>query len=343
LPWVHYPNHYGTFPAFGENVGEIPALCICATGAVINYLRLRKLVRMGTYSDGRVAAPLSSHTFPNGLADESLRRKSSPMKWLRFESKVCHRCNLVTPSLRWCVETYGGRFRQYFGWYIRETMYRYGVAPMSYVYLHDVCPDELIQLIEDARNAAHKAETERQRLMDMSSGPSRSDIAPEETTYWHNVKLEEAELYQRLQWASSRLKRKLDNYFENITREEFGFRKIGDAYIGESLLFKIVRRLFPDDEVIRHHRPAWLQGLEIDIYLPRRKLGLEYQGQQHFHAITAWGGESALVELQHRDVKKRKLCHERGVKLIAVDYAEPLTEPHISERVRSQAYTWART
>ena len=105
-PWVHYPNHYGTFMAFGEDDHEFPALCNCATGAVANYLALRKLVDMGTYADERITAPLSSHTFPNRLAEESLRRKADPMAWLRFEPRLCHRCNLATPTLRWCLEMY---------------------------------------------------------------------------------------------------------------------------------------------------------------------------------------------------------------------------------------------
>ena len=177
----------------------------------------------------------------------------------------------------------------------------------------------------------------------MVNASSRPDIAPDEMTYRHNVKLEEAQQYQELERISSRLRRELENHFENISREEFGFRRIGHAYVSESLLFKIVQRLFADDEIIRHHRPEWLSGLEMDIYLPKRKLAFEYQGQQHFGPIKAWGGEKALVELQERDVKKRESCHERGVKLIAVDYTEPLTESHIRKRVHSGTYIWERS
>ncbi len=198
------------------------------------------------------------------------------------------------------------------------------------------CPEEIIRLIEDVKEAACKAQTERLQLMKVVDGPPRPDIGPDEITYWHNVKLEEARPYEKLQCRANGLKRELANYFENITRAELGFRKIGDAYINESLLFKIVQRLFLQDKVVRHHHPEWLQGLELDIYLPDKKLAFEYQGQQHFYSIKAWGGEKALAELQKRDAKKLALCDQIGVNLIVIDYTEPLTESYIHKRILSR-------
>jgi hypothetical protein len=231
---------------------------------------------------------------------------------------------------------YGGRFKQYFGWYVEQTTYRLGVAPVNYAYLDDVCPDEIVHMIQDAKDAAHKAEAERLRLLEMVAGPLRPEIRPDEITYWHNVKLEEAKPYQRLQRTASQLNRKVSNHFENSTREEFGFRKIGDAYISESLLYKILQRLFANDEIIRHYRPEWLGGLEVDIFLPARKLAFEYQGQQHFRPMKAWGGEEALVDLRERDARKQALCRDMGITLIVFDFSEPLTESHVSGRMRAE-------
>ena len=81
--------------------------------------------------------------------------------------------------------------------------------------------------------------------------------------------------------------------------------------------------------IIRHHRPNWLDRLELDIFLPDLKLAFEYQGQQHFHAIKAWGGEKALKDLQERDKKKAHLCHQNGITLITIDYTEPLTDEYL--------------
>jgi len=141
--------------------------------------------------------------------------------------------------------------------------------------------------------------------------------------------------YRSLLKHSEQLDRRLANVYENITRVEFGFRKIGEAWVSESMLFNIVSRLFPDEPLIRHHRPDWLEGLELDIYVPSRGLAFEYQGQQHFHPIRAWGGPKALEAMQVRDARKRQICEQSNCDLIAIDYTEPLTEQHVADRIGS--------
>jgi hypothetical protein len=137
----------------------------------------------------------------------------------------------------------------------------------------------------------------------------------------------------QLRRLAAQLEREVSNGVQNITRAEFGFRAVGEGWISETMLYQIVCRLFPGEQVLRHHRPEWLEGLELDVYLPDRRLAFEYQGQQHFHPIKAWGGEKALQALRERDARKAQICREAGVHLVTVDYTEPLTDSHIKERV----------
>jgi hypothetical protein len=123
--------------------------------------------------------------------------------------------------------------------------------------------------------------------------------------------------------------RTLTRKIENIARQEFGVRKVGEGWVSETILYQIVGRVFAGDEVIRHHRPGWLGGLELDIYVPTSRLAFEYQGQQHFHPVPAWGGQRALEEVRARDARKAKTCREMGVRLVTVDYTEPLTEDYV--------------
>ena len=102
-----------------------------------------------------------------------------------------------------------------------------------------------------------------------------------------------------------------------------------DKWVSETLLYQIVSRIVHPDCVLRHFRPEWLGGLELDIYIPDRRFAVEYQGQQHFHPIEVWGGEEALEALQARDAKKAKACKQHGVCLITFDYEESLTEDYI--------------
>ena len=125
----------------------------------------------------------------------------------------------------------------------------------------------------------------------------------------------------------------LSKKIENDVRQEFGHRKVGERWTSETLLCQIVAHLLPTCEVIHHYRPDWLNGLELDIYVPSLALGFEYQGQQHFHVIAAWGGTNALAALQERDARKARLCKEMDTVLITVDYTEPLTVDHIRDLI----------
>lgn len=136
-----------------------------------------------------------------------------------------------------------------------------------------------------------------------------------------------------LRRKSAQATRAITKEIENIVRKEFGFRRVGEARVNETLLFQLVSRLFPGLEVLRHHHPEWLEGLELDIFLPSINLAFEYQGQQHFHPVDAWGGKEALVDLQKRDKRKLEICNLKGVDLIAVHCKEPLTLDHIRARI----------
>ena len=60
-----------------------------------------------------------------------------------------------------------------------------------------------------------------------------------------------------------------------------------------------------------------------------------HQGQQHFYPVEAWGGKSALRDLQDRDERKRKLCKQHDKKLIEIEYTEPLSEKNIANRIKT--------
>jgi hypothetical protein len=272
------------------------------------------------------------------LPQSIVNRIESPQEHLDgldFKTAICHRCNLVPPTKRYCIEMYGVRFIQHFGWYVNQAYLRFGIVPLAFSYLEDVTPIEFVEDIKKilaARSIQREAmrwfgerdEYTRQRIMNPSL--PRLEFDAEEIAKRQDA-LREANRQLR------RAERVLSKKIENTVREEFGFRKVGDRWTSETLLYTIVRNIFPNLEIIRHHRPDWLQGLEIDIFLPDLRLAIEYQGQQHFHAVEAWGGTDALHALQDRDHRKASLCEERGVRLIAFDYTEPLIREYVQDRI----------
>lgn len=57
--------------------------------------------------------------------------------------------------------------------------------------------------------------------------------------------------------------------------------------------------------------------MELDVFLPKEKLALEYQGQAHFKDIYSMGPQRKQKE---RDDEKRRACLERGITLVEVPF-----------------------
>lgn len=127
--------------------------------------------------------------------------------------------------------------------------------------------------------------------------------------------------------------RKLWNEAENKIRLIIGVPKIGEKFVSETLLFKTVAYLLKEHEVIHHYRADWLARQELDIFVPSLNLAIEYQGEQHFMPIDAWGGDDALEKTQQRDEEKRRRCESNGVKLLYFDHEMELTEKFVARRL----------
>lgn len=120
---------------------------------------------------------------------------------------------------------------------------------------------------------------------------------------------------------------------ENEVREVFDYPRIGEKWISETILFKIVSTMFSPLEVIHHYRGIELQGLELDVWVPEIQLGIEYQGEQHYQPISHWGGEDGLKKRQENDRKKKALCSQAGYTLVEFHYSEELSEEAIRKRL----------
>lgn len=123
----------------------------------------------------------------------------------------------------------------------------------------------------------------------------------------------------------------------NIVRQELGFAPIGEGWVTETEVFNIVRSLLPSQEVIHHYRADWLDGQEIDILVPESKLAVEYNGEQHFKPIDAWGGATALRQTQERDRAKAKKCCANGIRLAIITFEDEITAKTIREAIAQVA------
>ena len=109
----------------------------------------------------------------------------------------------------------------------------------------------------------------------------------------------------------------------NLCKQELGCPTA--RWKGENQLFDIIKTIYPDEFIMRNYRPDWLTGLELDIFLPSRKLAFEYQGIQHFKPIRFWGGQEQLFHQQKNDKRKRAICQSQGIVLITINHNDTLS------------------
>jgi hypothetical protein len=311
FPIVHYPDTYGAFLGF-ENEKDI-FLCSCARFAIENYIRFRIEFDNRLNSDPERNFILSKSKFPQSIVKELMNIDVNAGKEIidkiKFQNGICHECNKKTPVKRYCIPMYGGVFEQKYGWYINKQSYEYGVLPVFFKILEDICPDEVFSLLEIGK----KEYFEKYNFLndvDLAMAKSR-DIDFQKAT------------------------RKIRKIIENEVRVKFGFKKVGESWASETLLYQLVSEIFPSEKIYRHYRPVFLDYLELDIYIPNLNIGIEYQGIQHFKPIDHWGGKTSLKEVIQRDKKKKNLCEINNIKLILFDYKEDLSRELIENRIKS--------
>lgn len=116
---------------------------------------------------------------------------------------------------------------------------------------------------------------------------------------------------------------------ENNVRSKIGLKNVGEAFINETLLANITKKMFPD--MIRQYNPKWPGRFIIDIYIPSLNFAIEYNGEQHYKSVELFGGEEKLVKQQARDEYVRAKCKEFNVVLLEWHYTIKITEVSVYE------------
>lgn len=105
---------------------------------------------------------------------------------------------------------------------------------------------------------------------------------------------------------------------ENMVRQEAGVPGVGEGWISETALFREIQSAFPSEPVQQHASPPWLGRQHLDVYLPDRKVGVEFQGLQHDEPVAYFGGEESYLATRKRDARKKSLCTRNGIVLVYV-------------------------
>ena len=135
-----------------------------------------------------------------------------------------------------------------------------------------------------------------------------------------------------LQQYGSSISKCVSTVFSEHEWQEIAFYKT--EFKAQIRLYGIVACAFPKDDVLFRFKHPELRfkssnrPMELDIYVPHLKLGIEYQGEQHYKSIDYFDGkdprdaQKVFLERVSRDEEKRIACHAYGIKLIEVKFSE---------------------
>lgn len=314
LSIVLYPPHYGSFFGFKETEWAEIYFCECSRQAISNYVNFRLTDIWTQYGTNHLhySYVLSSKEFPLTFVTDCIKRKipsnQSALEFINYKENLCHECKRNTPEYRYCHEMYGGAFKQNYGWYINKQSYEFGLEIIGWPELIRVMPEFCPSHITDLL-----------KTNDVLSESDDSTII--------NFKIQESE--------PEKQKRKIMNIVEDEVRLKFNHKKIGESWVNETILYNIIKNLYPSSSVFRHYRPIFLEGLEFDVFIQELNLAIEYQGIQHFKSFKHLGGDKAFEKLKIRDAKKVEICKKYGISLLFFSYEEHLSEKYVESKIKS--------
>jgi len=97
------------------------------------------------------------------------------------------------------------------------------------------------------------------------------------------------------------------------------------GYRGETLMRAWLEVLLDDDYYLDNFRPKYLvsprtnKRMEYDRFHPRLRTAFEFNGFQHYRATKKLGDREALENQRIRDMAKRTISIEQGIRLIIVE------------------------
>jgi hypothetical protein len=103
------------------------------------------------------------------------------------------------------------------------------------------------------------------------------------------------------------------------------------------ILESLFKRPFPKIRPSFLKNPHTGRNLELDAYNADLKIGLEYNGRQHYtHHAFFHSSNNDLNTQRQRDAIKKRLCQKHGVLLIEIPYWEKNIEKSILQQLKAR-------
>lgn len=306
LPFVHYPGIVGPFIGFSEEETSDIFFCSCFKKTFNNYFYIWEK-NHATYDKKMYNYILSSKFFPYDFVKKMLQKnipssKDAVLKNIKFKDNICHQCNAISPlyHVNFCNMS---TFELGHAWYLKKFEMDLGLEIST-----EFVPPEYLEVLESVCDLSNKGQ-----------------LAAQAGNY------RKASDYYK---ASSKKWTIFHKWMENEVRSAFHYPLIGERWIEETNLYKIVQKILPTYKLVKNYRPDWLDRLELDIFISDIPLGIEYQGIQHYHPIKHWGGEDGLKKRKEHDMRKYILAQKNNIPIIYFTYKDIITPEFVYERIQ---------
>ncbi len=101
------------------------------------------------------------------------------------------------------------------------------------------------------------------------------------------------------------------------------------------LVYNIVNELYPN-EGVKQEETIRIDGktLYLDIYIPRLKIAIECNGEQHFKFNKFFHTDAGAFMLQKKnDLLKELYCQETNIALAKINYNDNITKDLVKQRI----------
>lgn len=107
----------------------------------------------------------------------------------------------------------------------------------------------------------------------------------------------------------------------------------------EKNVTRIVEKIYGMSEVVTAWHPIWAKNrkgvlYEFDIYIPKYKLLIEYNGAQHYKYTPFFHKtKKAFIKQKTRDRTKKRMAERNGYTLVVIKYDEPIVHSYIKNKL----------
>jgi len=284
FPIVLYPKKFGFYFAFAETLESEPYFCECLREVMEAHAKTMELKTCEDYLASVLEPRVQPWEKDNFNQKMSLRIQETPPE---LKSEILFKQGLCHACNK-----------------IIPSLLSSAYAHASFAFERLYWYTKQIRVMQGYRPSYEGFKTF------IASNPERFALAIEKAKNDHD-------LYQKCH-------RQFFSETEMETKRRFDLHTLGGSSQAEQVLLSMVNSIFPNDLVQHKVRPAWLENLELDIWIPHLRIGIEYQGEQHYKPVSHWGGQEAFEKQVERDKLKRKLCKANGVRLIEIKFSQEL-------------------